>query len=243
MDLDAEIVFVGDPHGLLPEVVAQVAPLHPKAVMILGDCDLERTLHTEVAPLLEAGTEVWWIHGNHDTDHEMFYFRLFDNNRLLDFNLHGRVAEIAGLRVAGLGGVFKERVWWPGSRVKPGASMRWKSRRDWLGGNAESNRWRGGLPLHLRDAIWPEDYWRLWRERADVLVCHEAPSCHRHGFDALDDLAEAMGVKLLVHGHHHTDYDGAIAGGLIRVMGVGLAGVRALDGSVIRPGLRSRPNG
>ncbi len=79
----------------------------------------------------------------------------------------------------------------------------------------------------------------LWDLRADVLVCHEAPSCHRYGFGALDDLAAAMRVSLVVHGHHHTDHDGAIAGGKIRVMGVGLAGVRAFDGTIIRKGQRS----
>ena len=233
-----EILFVGDPHGLLPQIVAEIAPVRPKAVVMLGDYDLERTFHTEVAPLAEAGTEVWWIHGNHDLDHEMFYFRLFETNRLGDRNLDGRVAEVAGVRVAGLGGVFKERVWWPGTGVKPDRAMRWKSRADWLSGNARSARWRGGLPLHLRDAIWWEDYERLWDQRADVLVCHEAPSCHKYGFEVLDELAQAMGVSLIVHGHHHTDYDSEIAGGRIRVMGVGLAGVRAFDGTIIRKGQR-----
>ena len=39
--------------------------------------------------------------------------------------------------------------------------------------------------------------------RADVLVCHETPSCHRNGFGAIDDLARDMRVQMVVHGHHH----------------------------------------
>ncbi|GCL66129.1 hypothetical protein AQPW35_52100 [Rubrivivax pictus] len=40
-----------------------------------------------------------------------------------------------------------------------------------------------------------------------MLVTHEAPSWHDHGFAALDSLAVRMGVRWLVHGHHHTDID------------------------------------
>lgn len=210
MDFSARVYFVGDPHGLTNQVARDIVtqePL-PAGVVFLGDFDLERTFHREVEPLADAGVEVWWICGDHDTDKDLYYFRLYDNNRLSGFNLHGRVAEIAGLRVACLGGVFKGRIWMP-PRDAPNQreALRWRTRNDWLGGNAASNRWRGGLPLHLRDAIWPEDYVLLKLQRADVLVCHEAPSSHKFGFVAIDALAQAMGASMIVHGHHHTDYD------------------------------------
>lgn len=56
--------------------------------------------------------------------------------------------------------------------------------------------------------------------RADVLVCHEAPTSHPHGFGGMDDLAKAMGVRLIVHGHHHHGYIGASRDG-IEVRGLG----------------------
>jgi len=242
MDFSTPIYFVGDPHGLTHRLAREIAerrPL-PAAVVFLGDFGLERTFHTEVEPLRDAGVQVWWIPGNHDTDAELYYFRLFDNNELRDFNLHGRIAEIAGVRIAGLGGVFKGRVWMPDPGAREDQRFpRWKSRGDWLNDRPSSNRWRGGLPLHLRDAIWLEDYELLKEQHADVLVCHEAPSCHKHGFEAIDDLAELMGVSVVVHGHHHTDYDAVICGGRVRVLGVGLAGIRQLDGTTIRRGTRS----
>jgi hypothetical protein len=33
------------------------------------------------------------------------------------------------------------------------------------------------------------------------------PSCHPNGFVAIDELAQKMRVKLIVHGHHHTSYE------------------------------------
>ena len=71
-------------------------------------------------------------------------------------------------------------------------------------------------------AIWPEDYEYLATQRADVLVTHEAPRSHPAGNAALDALARAMGVKLIVHGHHHTPYRAVAPDGL-RAMGVGAA--------------------
>ena len=55
-------------------------------------------------------------------------------------------------------------------------------------------------------------YQRLGRLRADILVTHEAPSAHVHGFMAIDDLAIQLGAKLVVHGHHHESIDYLEAG-------------------------------
>jgi len=84
-------------------------------------------------------------------------------------------------------------------------------------------------------AVWWEDYEVLWNQRADVLVCHEAPSCHRQGFREIDGLAQAMGARRIFHGHHHVTYQDQVAGG-IQVYGVGLRGIVDQDGRVIRPG-------
>ena len=47
-----------------------------------------------------------------------------------------------------------------------------------------------------------------------MLVTHEAPGGHPHGWPALDDLATSMGVKALVHGHLHQQIDYAAEGRL-----------------------------
>jgi predicted phosphodiesterase len=60
--------------------------------------------------------------------------------------------------------------------------------------------------------------------RADVLVTHEAPSNHEFGFPVIDELAERMGVKMIVHGHHHRAYEATLPNG-IAVVGVAKAGM------------------
>jgi cytosine/adenosine deaminase-related metal-dependent hydrolase len=68
-------------------------------------------------------------------------------------------------------------------------------------------QWRGTQrpsPAYLA-AIYPDEFEALAALDADVLVTHEAPSCHPHGFRALDELARSLGVKRSFHGHHHDD--------------------------------------
>jgi hypothetical protein len=49
-----------------------------------------------------------------------------------------------------------------------------------------------------------------------------APESHALGFPLLGDIARVMGVKMLIHGHHHERYSATIAGE-IRVEGIGMA--------------------
>jgi sugar phosphate isomerase/epimerase len=58
-------------------------------------------------------------------------------------------------------------------------------------------------------------------------VTHEAPAAHPHGWRVIDELAEKLGVQLVVHGHHHRSID-YIGEGLmttaapVRAFGVGM---------------------
>ncbi|MBY3432645.1 metallophosphoesterase [Rhizobium laguerreae] len=210
------MALFGDSHGdfrAIEEVATSgVAPVS----VFLGDFDLSRPLDEEVAPLIEAGSDVWYVHGNHDADSPEWYDFVFSSG-LADRNLSGRVVDIGGYRFAGLGGVFRNKVWNPRSTEPPGFSTRKQMLKD-----AAQGKWRDGLPMRHRATIFPEDVQTLSRQRADVLVMHEAPTSHRYGFGRLDKLAAAMGVKLVIHGHHHEAYDGKLANG-ISVIGMGQA--------------------
>lgn len=68
-------------------------------------------------------------------------------------------------------------------------------------------QWRCGRRPNpsLNGAIYPDDVERLSKLRGDILVTHEAPSCHPYGFVAIDQLARDMGVVRAFHGHQHDD--------------------------------------
>ncbi|PXB67348.1 metallophosphoesterase, partial [Pseudomonas aeruginosa] len=180
------IYLCGDTHGSFDHIIDVVGQDRPAAVVFLGDLQAQRPLEIELATILDK-TEVWFIHGNHDTDSEADYDNLF-GSALADRNLHGRVVEIDGLRIAGLGGIFRGQVWAPPSQ--------WLHERpeDFAARCGKGNLWRGGLPRKHRSSIFPADYFGLVGQRADILVTHEAPSSHPHGFDAIDELGRSLGV-------------------------------------------------
>ncbi len=227
------ILFCGDTHGRLQRVVQTAQRLRPLAVVLLGDIQSPRPLHEELAPIRDL---VWWIHGNHDTDTPQDWAHLFESE-LAERCLDGRVVTLPdGTRLAGLGGVFREKMWAP-----PGPA-RYESYDQW---EASLPRRRAELhPLFQtqrlthRSTIFQADYLRLAAQRADILVTHEAGASHPNGFDAIDELAAALGVHTSFHGHHHDrlDYSKRWDSLGFRAFGVGLRGISDQDGQVVVPG-------
>lgn len=202
-----KIMFFGDPHGEFAPVVAAVERLCPEAIVLLGDLQPRRPLHVELAPIMQR-TQIWFIHGNHDTDSDDDFDHLFGST-LAAHNLHGRVETVAGYRVAGLGGVFRQKVWDPAQPLAQAAF----SSRDALLAQARRGKataldgWRGGFSRKHHSSIFPSDVDALSQIRSDILVTHEAPSCHPRGFRILDEVALSLGAGLVVHGHHHQSID------------------------------------
>lgn len=228
------ILFIGDIHQRWDVVARGLDGCDPpSAAVLLGDIECTRPLDVVAAPLLARGIAVHWIFGNHDNDGgpEM-WANLIDaarNPLTAQGALNGRVTEIAGLRVAGLGGTFRPRVWDPPSepRVRTRDGLLQELSRMgpvWRGDHLKSMAFKLGAT-----AIWPEDYDALAGQQADILVTHEAPSCHPGGNAALDALARGMGARVIVHGHHHVTYRAVAADGL-RAMGVAAAWGIGRDG-------------
>ena len=221
-----EIFFCGDPHGSFDHILQAAKEHRPKAMVILGDLQPPAPLHEVLADILNF-VDVWWIPGNHDTDNDLFYDRLW-RSELAGHNLHGRVALVNGIRIAGLGGVFRGQIWMPPQApnyMSAGAFIRRIGR---------GNMWRGGLPRRHRTSIFPSTYDNLMEHRADVLVTHEAPGCHRKGFLAIDQLAKKLQVKYLFHGHQHEDRHYPTYYGFTP-RGVGYRGIVNLKGDDIVP--------
>lgn len=247
-----DIWFCGDVHGDLRKLRRSVteAADKPRALILLGDLDPPEPVGQWLAPLAEEGTEVWFIHGNHETDNDLLYANMFMSPGT-ERNLDGRVVEICGLRIAGLGGIFREQAWYPPAapsferytvmaehllgqmpkRLRGGSSPRQAPVTDVA---------RSGRLRKHRSSIFPDVYHRLADSTADILVVHEAPSCHPYGFEAIDLLAQAMGARWVVHGHHHDSLDYSAHRERMRfsAIGVEFRGVTTLENRVIRGGAR-----
>lgn len=190
------ILFCGDPHGDFEHITERVQQVKPAAVIMLGDLCLAQPFELTFASILGL-TEIWFIHGNHDTDEVRYHDHLF---AYPERNLHGRVVEIDGLKIAGLGGIFRSQVWYPPS------PPRYTTRQDFIAHCGKGNLWRGGLPRKHRSSIFPEDIQCFDCVQADILVTHEAPIAHPYGFQVIDELALSLGATTIIHGHHHDPF-------------------------------------
>ncbi len=246
--------MLGDVHGDLRHVLPIVKQVKPAAVIFLGDLELGRPFEEEVAEVMQL-TEVYFIHGNHDTNTVTTHDYLF-NSKLSDRNLHNKIVEIDGHRVAGLGGIFRQTIWWPKDdpEVKPKyenydafveaemqASLWQELRRQKKQGNAENS----GEPVILngkrllhKSTIFYDDWMNLYGQQADILVTHEAPCCHPYGFAGITELAKGMQVKKTFHGHHHDRLDYSEHKGRLGfdAYGVGYRGISDQDGLPFKDG-------
>lgn len=66
------IYLLSDVHGqfdhILPALKKTQARDGVQTVIFLGDIEAQKPFEEEIAPLLDAGVDVWFIPGNHDTD-------------------------------------------------------------------------------------------------------------------------------------------------------------------------------
>ena len=223
------ILFCGDPHGIFDHILQVAQRLKPMAVILLGDLEPVRPLHVELDAIRDR---LWFIHGNHDTASQTAFENVFDSE-LADRNIHGRVVTLPdGTRLAGVGGVFRASVWIPpASPIHDSAETHARH-------TPRQDRWRSGPVRRHWGSVYPDVVKRLTNERADILVTHEAPSCHPHGWGAIDNLARALGVHSAFHGHHHDspNYRPLWPTLHFKVFGVGLRGVLDHEGNVIVPG-------
>jgi predicted phosphodiesterase len=218
------IIFCGDPHGEWQHIIDAALQTHARAVILLGDLEPARPLHIELKAIWDR---VWFIHGNHDTDHAGNFANVW-RPELAERHIHGRVVTLpCGTRIAGLGGVFRGAVWYPKNKPEPV----FHNREAHALKTPRQDRWQGGVHLKHWSTIYPEEVEQLATQQADILITHEAPGYHMHGFAELDTLARRMGVRMTVHGHQHDCIDSSThwqAQGF-QSFGVGLRGVMALD--------------
>ena len=246
------ILMLGDVHGDIRHLPRVIAQERPAAVIFLGDIEAPLPFEDFVAEIA-ALTEIWWIPGNHDTDTPDNYRFLFES-ALAERNLHGRVVEIDGVRVAGLGGVFRGQVWYPPEDPKvltyeDLVAEKFRHKKALTAAELARLKYRqaspevadlvreGQLRKHM-SSIFYADWFQLYGQQADILVTHEAPSCHMYGFREIEALAQSLGVKYTFHGHQHDslNYRAFDARFGFQAHGVGFRGVSDMYGGKILGG-------
>lgn len=210
------ILFAGDCHGDFVPVIEKAG--EASAVVLLGDQEPLSDLAAELGPGMAEKT--WWIYGNHDSDYLDY---MTHHASMADRNLHCQVIEIEGIRIAGLGGVFRSRLFGVDQTTRL-QDVDLRSPYDTRESVAKQRQGGRNAPVDYT-TIFPDDIKAILKiakkTRIDVLVTHEAPESHKLGYPLIGDIARALRVKMLIHGHHHERYSATIAGG-IRVEGVGM---------------------
>ena len=92
----SKVFLCGDPHGEFDHILSAIDQWHPDAVLILGDLTPSHSLDEIFKGV--KGTKIYWIPGNHDTDSDLIYDRLWRSS-FAKHNLHGRVQDVCGVKV------------------------------------------------------------------------------------------------------------------------------------------------
>ncbi|SMB88919.1 Predicted phosphoesterase [Pasteurella testudinis DSM 23072] len=227
------LLFAGDPHGsfdhLFPFLQQQDEEI---ALIILGDLQLN---DCAILDRLAQYCDLWFIHGNHDSK-TVAAFQALWGSEWKKRNLHARVTEIQGIKIAGLGGVFRGQIWMPPNKplfFDPIHFCQYCP---------QDKIWQGGLPLRHRTSIFLSDFEQLEQHQADILICHEAPKPHPSGFQVINQLAEKMGVSKIFHGHHHENFDYRTLADRTsyQIFNIGFRSLATVDGKYLLQGVDDR---
>ena len=197
------LVFYGDPNGEYGELFTFIEVnglANIEGIFLLGDLCAPFPLEELLGP--EIAEKTWFFPGERDSEQQEWMENLV---AMWDRNLHAKIVEAGGYRVAGLGGVFRDEVW------HPAKGTRWESRSQLQEHTPPRAKFHNWLPLRHWASIFLEDYERLLGlGKADILLSHEAPSCHWQGFAEVDELGSMLQAQWIIHGHQHISYLGHI---------------------------------
>lgn len=222
-----DILFCGDLHGQFEAIRNIVRYRKPDALVLLGDMEAPDLIEN-----LIPDVDIYWIFGNHDMEKQAG-LDAFSKSKFAKNNLHGRVIDIKGVKIAGLGGEFSSAIW------KPPEEPKYNNLDEWVAANQFTDKFFAKHKMmHQNASIFYDDYVNLMLQQADILVAHGAPSCHPYGYEAIDELALELGASKVFHGDHHDslDYTSDTDKMGFETIGVGLRGVTSITGEIVLEG-------
>lgn len=234
--MSLETIVFGDPHcnyTAIEEAALDIDPANPPLCIFVGDFGFGDTVGNKkthdavlldprpadeiLRPLTDLGCQILYVMGNHDFENERQYSKFLESRTLRTGNLHRRVIEVDGVRIAGLGGIFAGHVWEPNLwDLGLPESLKFHTRAQYA--LEKKSKWKDGLAIPHRQIIFPEDIEYMRTLEADILVMHEAPFSDEtddKGHHVLNRLAEEMGVKAIIHGHLHWAYKTELESGIV----------------------------
>ena len=162
------ILFAGDCHGDFVPVIEEAG--EASAVVLLGDQEPLNDLVVELGPGVAQKT--WWIYGNHDSDYLDY---MTHHESMAERNLHCQVVEVEGVRIAGLGGVFRAKKFEVDQTTRL-AEVDLNCPHDYREAWIKLRRGGRAYPADFT-SIFPDDLKSLLAlaGQVDVLITHEAP--------------------------------------------------------------------
>ena len=148
------LVFFGDPHGQFEKLLRAGLADTTTCLFILGDFFDREFDDNAIDSLRDVFNEFerkqrdfYYITGNHDAASLALHKFLYEE--FADHNLNGRIVTLgnSGVRVAGLGGVFRGRIWFPQS-ANLANTIKFRSPEELLQSTPRHERVEDGLPLN-----------------------------------------------------------------------------------------------
>ena len=191
---------------------------HCNNIVLLGDQEVKRDIKSE----LSNYENVYYIFGNHDETEDI----IKNHESIIENNLHCKVVEINRIKVAGIGGAINFDFFGisPVDGIEDiyNVQSKYFSRELYLQAKKGTEFEKACHAISMA-SIFPADVEKfIDMPGADVLVSHEAPESHPLGYKLIGDIGRILGVKLILHGHHHEAYQAMIPDGnnTISVVGV-----------------------
>ena len=218
--VNTEILICGDAHGKFAHILDATERLDPQAVVLLGDMEFKRAAHIELAPIRDRLLHPRKPRHRHRAGlgqpHEFGIGRsVYRRPRRCPSRRHATGRSRRGVQRKGLGATLAACPRKLRRLARVVAVGMAEARVD------VSTRTPTPSVIHFSRCLRPAT-----AERADILVTHEAPYPHPHGRIAINELADALGVRLVFHGHEHNNLNYRELGFRLsyEIHGVGLRG-------------------